>query len=119
MEQCSHAEKYPAVVCHPCNSCSINILQAGGVIYIEIYIGGASESFEIVPIQNSKYQNLKKIRTHPYTKCEENYDPHNCTNIKKYNECKRYRSTMGHIMSAYHTNRLKRDTMLGVSIGIP
>ncbi len=31
----------------------------------------------------SKYQNLKKIRTHPNTKCEENYGPDNIVQLQK------------------------------------
>ncbi len=52
----------------------------GGHLHRNIYRGVPLRALKWYP---SKYQNLKKIRTHPNIKCEENYDPHNIVQIQK------------------------------------
>ncbi len=51
-----------------------------GVIYIEIY----HVPLRALKLYPSKYQNLKKIRTHPNTKCEENWQIVTDTTLYKY-----------------------------------
>ena len=54
----------------------------------------------------SKYQKLKKIRTHPNSKSDENYDPHNIIQIKKIHWI--YLSLKwGISLGAYRTNGLE------------
>ncbi len=54
----------------------------GGHLHRNIYMIYRGVPLTALKTYPSKYQNLKKIRTHPNTKCEENYDPHNIVQVQ-------------------------------------